>query len=313
MTTAKIEPTPNSVGRSLGPLFEIFGLGLLFCTLWSSAFVVGKFAILSAPPLWFLTIRFIAAGLMMMLLLRMIGRRLPQNRADWTTAILLGVLNNAAYLGLCFIAFKTVTASMVAIVASLNPIVTALIAHPVLGERITTRKVLGMLVGLGGAWMILAPRLGSSVDDPFGIMLAAIGMICLASGTVLYRKRGIHADPLAINSVQAFAAGVVLLPVSLLLEDPHMIVWDANLFITLIYSGVVVSFGALLVWFRLVRVAGAGPASAFHFLNPGLAMLFAWAILSEPVTATDLIGLAPVALGIVLVNWPSSRRPVKAV
>lgn len=282
-------------------------LGLAFCTLWSSAFSVGKFAIQVAPPLWFLSIRFGLAFLVMWAVLLVLRRPLPETRQDRWTAIWLGFLNNAAYLGFAFVAFKTTSSSMVALIASLMPLVTAGLAWPVLGERLTVLKVLGLVLGTSGAWFILWHRLdgGVQVDDPFGLMLAMIGMTCLACGTVLYKKRGGHADPLAMNAVQALSASLVLIPAAFALEGVPQITFGWTLIWTLAYTAVVMTFGALLLWFALIRRAGAGAASAFHFLNPGISMLIAWIVLSEVIGATDILGLIPVAIGILLVNWPA--------
>lgn len=282
-------------------------LGLAFCTLWSSAFTVGKFAIQVAPPLWFLSIRFGIAFLVMWAVLLILRRSLPKTGADRWTAIWLGLLNNAAYLGLAFIAFKTTSSSMVALIASLMPLVTACLAWPVLGERLTPLKIAGLVLGTSGAWFILWHRLdgGMQVDDPLGLTLATIGMTCLACGTVLYKKRGGHADPLAMNAVQALSASLILIPAAALLEGVPDITVGWTLAWTLAYTAIVMTFGALLLWFALIRKAGAGAASAFHFLNPGISMLIAWIVLSEVIGATDILGLIPVAIGILLVNWPS--------
>ncbi|WP_420419052.1 DMT family transporter [Pacificispira sp.] len=291
--------------------WQVLLLGLAFCTLWSSAFTVGKFAVQVAPPLWFLTIRFGLAFLVMWLVLLVMRRSLPARGPDRWTGIWLGILNNAAYLGLAFIAFTMTSSSMVALIASLMPLVTTALAWPVLGEKLTPLKVLGLIFGTAGAWFILWHRLGGDlqIDDPFGLGVAAIGMICLACGTVLYKKRGSHADPLAMNAVQALSASVVLLPAAFLLEGHSPdIDWGWTFVWTQAYSAIVMTFGALLLWFALIRRAGAGAASAFHFLNPGIAMLIAWLALSEPVGTTDIVGLIPVAIGILMVNWPTRKQ-----
>jgi drug/metabolite transporter (DMT)-like permease len=294
--------------------WQVIALGLAFCTLWSSAFTVGKFSIQAAPPLWFLTIRFGLGFFVMWAVLAVMHRGLPRSRREWVTGIWLGILNNALYLGACYIAFQWVSSGMVAMIASLMPLVTAALAWPLLGEKLTARKLAGLALGLGGAWFILGNRLAASgldIDDPTGLAIATVGMICLACGTVLYKRRGSEADPLAMNAVQAGAAAVFLLPAALLLEPPD-IIFGWTLLWTQAYTVIVMTFATLLLWFALIRKAGAGAASAFHFLNPGIALLIAWVVLSEPITLTDILGLIPVAAGILLVNWPAGRSGARA-
>ena len=288
--------------------FRIIPLGVAFCVLWSSGFTVGKFAVQAAPPLWFLTMRFGLAFLIMRAVLAMMRRSLPDDPKDRWTAIWFGVLNNAA-IAMFFTAVKTTSASMVALIASLMPLVTAALAWPVLGEALNPRKVLGLACGAGGTWFILRHRLEGAlrIDDPFGLSVAAVGMVCLACGTVLYKRRGAHADPLAMNAVQALSASVVLLLAAFLMEDPGRITVGWTLIWTEAYTAIVMTFGAMVLWFALIRRAGAGAASAFHFLNPGISMLIAWVVLGEPISATDIAGLIPVAVGILLVNWPARK------
>lgn len=290
--------------------WRVIAIGVAFSFIWSSAFISGKFAVSVAPPLWTLTLRFAVAGLCMIALLRLMGARLPGAPGDWATGIALGLLNNAVYLGLCFYAFQSVTAGMVAMIASLTPLATALIAHPALGERLTARKLLGIALGIMGAAVILRTRLGGglSLDDPLWLALVGFAMVCLSSGTVLYRARATRAHPMAMNAIMTLSSGAMLLPVALVLEDFAAIQWNATFFLTQAYMIAVVSILGLILWFRLIREAGAGPASAFHFLNPAFALGLAYLVLGEPVARTDLIGLVPIAIGILMVTGAGRRR-----
>ena len=298
---------PAGAGSPAGPR-ELYLLGVSFCVLWSSAFIAAKFGLTAAPPLAQLTIRFLFAGALLVGLLYLMGKRWPDNKADVVTGILLGVLNNSIYLGLFFYAMQTITAGLAALIAALTPLATVFLAQPILGERITRRVLLGVGLGLAGTFIVLRERLGNGVDDPTGVLLGFIGMLCLTAGTILYRKRGSHADPFVMNTIQTVASGIALLPVALLLEDWGTIQFNATFFLSVGYLSIMLSIVALLIWFRMIQIAGAGKASSFHFLNPGLGMLFGFAILGEPVALNDLIGLVPIVIGIVLVTWPGRVR-----
>lgn len=312
MTTQRIEggpaaaPLPPPAGNR-----QLYVLGITFCMLWSSAFIAAKFGLTAAPPLAQLTIRFLFAGLLLWLGMLIMRKTWPADRRDVVTGILLGILNNSIYLGVFYIAMQSITAGLAALIAAMTPLATVFLAHPLLGEKITKRALLGIALGLAGAAIVLRERIGTGADDVTGIVLGFFGMLCLTSGTILYRKRGSHSDPFVINTIQTVASGVVLLPISLLFEDWTDIKLNATFFLSTAYLSIMLSVVALLIWFRMIRIAGASRASAFHFLNPGLGMLFAFLILGEPVSAIDLMGLVPIVIGILLVTWIPAGQKVK--
>lgn len=290
---------------------ELYLLGVTFCVLWSSAFIAAKFGLTAAPPLAQLTVRFLFAGVLMWAGMVLLGKKWPTDRRDVVTGITLGVLNNSAYLGLFFVAMQSITAGLAALIAALTPLATVFLAHPILGERITKRALMGVLLGLIGAGVVLRGRLGTGVDDVTGVILGFIAMLCLTSGTILYRKRGSHSDLYVMVTIQTIASGIVLLPFSLVLEDWTSIQLNATFFVSVAYLAIMLSIVALLIWFRMIKIAGASRASAFHFLNPGLGMLFGFVILGEPVSLVDMAGLVPIVIGIILVTWaPTPRKPV---
>src|SRR5690349_22102651 len=136
-----------------------------FVLLWSSAFSVGKIAIADCPPLVFLAVRFLAAGVLMLGLAAASGTRWTLSKRDVAVFAALGVANQAIYLGIGFIALKTVSAGLAALIISSNPIVAAVLAVFLLGERMTWRKMIGLLLGLGGVIFIVRSRLALGTDQ----------------------------------------------------------------------------------------------------------------------------------------------------
>ncbi len=298
---------PDRLGK------EFYVLGVVFCTLWSSAFIAAKFGLTVSPPLSQLSIRFLFAGLLLWGAMIVLKRPWPAQRRDIWTGVILGLLNNSIYLGAFFIAMQSITAGLAALIAALTPLVTVLLALPFLGERITKRSFLGVIAGLIGAIIVLNGRLSgeTGVDAPIGIVLAFFGMLCLSAGTIVYRARGAKVDLLAMNTVQTIASGLALLPVALIFEDWSAIVFNHVFFLSTGYLAIMLSIVALILWFRMIQLGGAGRASAFHFLNPGLGMLFGFAILVEPLAWMDLLGLIPIVVGIILVTWTPRRAPAR--
>jgi drug/metabolite transporter (DMT)-like permease len=275
---------------------------LVFCLVWSSAFVATKIGLRSSPPLLLAALRFLLAGAVMLALAAALRQPLRLSARDALLLIALGLLNNALYLGLSFVALASVTAGLVAVLASTNPLFTALLARLALGERLTWSKGLGLALGLGGVAFIMRGRMAGHADDPRGIALALAGVGCFVLGTVLFKRYRPPQSLLVVNGVGVTAGGLALLPVALLAERGRPLVLDAALYGSLAYLALAVSSGGTLLWFHLLRRGSAGAASAYHFLNPGFGLLLGWLVLGEPLSWPDLWGLLPVALGIRLVT-----------
>jgi drug/metabolite transporter (DMT)-like permease len=277
----------------------------VFILLWSSAFAVGKIAVADSPPLIFLAVRFLAAGVVMMGIAAAAGIRWTLSKRDVLVFAALGVANQAMYLGIGFIALKTVSAGLAALIISANPIVAAVFAVLLLGERMSWRKALGLLLGLAGVAFIVRSRLALGTDQLNGILLAVISLFAFVVGTILF-KLFAPKDGLWIgNGVQSLAAGIVLMPFAVGFESFGDIVPTWSLLGAFAYSVLVVSVFAYLLWFRILTVSGATAASSYHFLIPPLGMLFGWLLLGEHLAAADLFGIVPVALGIYLVTRPA--------
>ena len=283
---------------------ERFALVALFCVLWSSAFAAGKIAIGTCPPLTFLAIRFVLAGVLMLGLAAASGRlRLPSLR-DVAVLALLGLLNNALYLGLNWSGMKTVSSAFSAIIVSANPLLTAIAAALVLGERLTAVRIAGLLLGMAGVALVMRARLAGGVEAGAGTLLIVLGVLSLVAGTVLFKRLAPRTDLWTGNALQCLFAGLFLAPAALMLEDSASIMAGPAFFGTLAYMVVAVSLGAYWLWFYLLTVSSATVASSLHFLMPPLGLLFGWMVLGEPVALADLAGIVPIAIGIRLVTRP---------
>jgi drug/metabolite transporter (DMT)-like permease len=191
---------------------------------------------------------------------------------------------------------------------STNPVLTAVLAAVFLHEPMTWRKTVGLVAGVGGVAFIVESRLAGGLDHPIGIAFIVAALISLVAGTILFKKFAPGGDLWIGNGVQTLAAGVALLPFALAFENVGDIVPSWRLAGALAYLAFLGSIVAYLLWFYILKAAGATAASAYHFIIPPLGMLFGWLILGEPVALTDLIGIVPVALGIWLVTRPAPIR-----
>lgn len=286
--------------RAHGP----FGIAIavFYIFLWASAYVPSKVASVETSPLWFLVVRFVTAGVVMGLIALAFRQRFPTTVGDWFVAAALGVLTNSLYLGLTYTALHHLSSGMGAIVASTNPLVLALVAPKVLGERLTPLKTLGLALGFGGVVAIVLSRAGSSSAAPGDVLLAFLGVCASVASTILYKRYGTKQSLLAVNAIQLVVAGLVLVPIAFASAGIPSARVTPELVASFAYLVLVLSVGASLLWFWLLTHGEASRVSAFYYLTPVFGLALAALLLHEPVRPHDLLGLAAIASGIALVQ-----------
>jgi drug/metabolite transporter (DMT)-like permease len=280
----------------------------LFCLLWSFAFVAGKIGVTDCPPLILLAARFTLAGVV---ILGLSAFRRQGGQFSWrevATFAILGIANNALYLGLGYTGLKSVSAGLGGLIVSANPIFTAGFAALFLGETLTWRKVLGLLLGIVGVGLIVWHRMSAGTDSLHGILFTLASLASIVTGTILFKLFAPKGSLWIGNGIQNLAAGIVLIPIAFTFSDMGEIVPSLRLFSAfafLVFGGSILAY---FLWFHLLTVCGATAASAYHFLMPPLAMFFAWLVLGEQLALSDLLGIVPVAIGIYLVTRPAKAR-----
>jgi drug/metabolite transporter (DMT)-like permease len=278
----------------------------LFCLLWSFAFVAGKIGVTYCPPLILLAARFLLAGILIFVISAFRSEAWQMSWRDAATFAILGVANNALYLGLGYTGLKTVSAGLGGLIVSANPVFTAMFAALLLGETLTWRKVVGLLLGILGVGLIVWHRISIGTDSWHGVLFTLASLASIVAGTILFKLLAPKGSLWIGNGIQNLAGGLALVPFTLAFANFGDIVPNARLadaFAFLVLGGSVLAY---LLWFHLLKVCGAIAASAYHFLMPPLGMLFAFLVLGEHLESRDLLGIIPVALGIYLVTRPAA-------
>jgi drug/metabolite transporter (DMT)-like permease len=278
-------------------------LAVVYVLLWASAYVPSKVAATTAPPLWFLVARFVVAGVVMGAIALGLRRVFPDRASAWLVYGTVGVLANAAYLGFTYSALgRGLAAGISAIVASTNPLILALVAPRLLKEPLTWLKVVGLALGFGGGLGVMLARTGTPTARPAEVGLAFLGVAANVASTILFKRVRGSTDLLVINTIQLVAAGLVLVPVAVLLEGTPAARLAPELLLAFAYLVGLLSVGASLLWFWLLSHGAASRVSAFYFLTPVFGLFFGAALLGEPLAPSDGIGLVAIGLGILLVQ-----------
>jgi len=291
-----------------GPLMDIRAIlmGLAFAVMWSSAFTSARIIVADASPLMALSARYLISGLIGVGVALALGQTWRLTPAQWRATIIFGVLQNAVYLGMNFVAMQTVQASLAAIIASTMPLLFGLATWLFLGEKLKPLGIAGLIAGVIGVAIIMGARISGGVDLT-GLLLCGVGVVALSAATLLVRGATSGGNFLMVVGLQMLVGCVALSIATLLFETPHISPsWPLAL--AFLYTCLVPGLLATVVWFWLVNRIGATRAATFHFLNPFFGVAIAWLLLGEPLGVQDIIGVAVIALGILAVQVSRQRR-----
>jgi drug/metabolite transporter (DMT)-like permease len=280
--------------------WRALGLGLLFATIWSSAFTSSRIVVEYWPPFLVLTVRFAFSGLVALGIGYALGQRIRLTRAEWQAVVVFGFCQNALYLGLFHFAMRTVEAGLAAIIASSLPLCVAALGRVFLGHRLTPLALAGLAAGFVGVLVIMTARLGHGLDWG-GVAACVVGVLGLAVATLTLSNAAAGGSLWIVVGLQMLVGAAALLPASLVFET-WTVASPARFWAAFLYSALVSGVVATMVWFVLVRRIGATRAATFHFLNPFLGVAIAAAVLGERVSGRDLVGVAIIMAGILAVQ-----------
>lgn len=281
----------------------------LFVLLWSTGFVGARYAMPHAEPFTFLALRFALALLILVpvavYLLR--GKRVPLR--PLAHAAFAGCLIHGFYLGGVFYAVRHgLPAGIVALVAGLQPFLTALIAWGAIGERLTRRHALGLALGLCGVGLVVAPKLGSGAEFGAQTLLPALfAVICIALGTV-WQKRFVGGIDLRVGAAAQYAGALVPVLLMALATETMRIDWTAELVLSLLWLTLALSIGAVMLLLVLIRNGSVSSVASLFYLVPSVTACMAFVLFGERLTPIQLAGMAVAALGVWLATRTSRRR-----
>jgi drug/metabolite transporter (DMT)-like permease len=281
----------------------------LFVALWSTGFVVARAIAPYADPNLFLLARFGGTAALFAVVALLARAPWPRGR-ELGKHLIAGALLQGAYLGAGYWAVaQGLSAGVMALLGALQPLLTAVFAARIFGERLSQQRWVGMSLGLAGVVLVLMPKLqaaahgASSVHgqaNPLLVMIVAVAAVGSITAGTLYQKTSLAlADIRSASAVQNAGAAVVAALLALALGEHR---WNASatLWISLAW-GIAMLSGAgvtLLVW--MVRRGDAARATALLFLAPPLAALQSWLLFDEVLLPVQVAGFGVALAGVLI-------------
>jgi drug/metabolite transporter (DMT)-like permease len=286
-------------------------LAWYFVVVWGSGYLASKVGLQYAPPLTFLSLRF-AFGLLLVVPVAIAVRpRWPASPREWFHVAVAGLLMHAVNLGGSHYAqWLGMSAGITALVLALQPLVTAIVAAPLLGERIARPQWLGVALGLVGVALVVWHKIDVDAMSGGALAAVAIALAAITAGTLYQRAFCAAADLRAAAVVQFVAALAVLAPLAWWLEDFRWVpAWP--LFGAIAFLVIFASILAVNALHTLMRRGEATRVTSLLYLTPIVAVALEWVMFAVRPTLLTAIGIAVTCFGVAMVAW-KPRPPAPA-
>ncbi len=272
-----------------------------FVFLWATGFVGAKYGLPYAQPATFLVYRFILVVALLLPIALVLRAPWPPSRSQALHIAVAGVLLHGGYLGGVFASIHAgMSAGLSALIVGLQPILTALAAAPLLGERVTARQWLGLALGFVGVALVVAQRLTVGGVSGFSLAMAALALVSITIGTV-YQKRFCGAFDLRSGAVIQFvAAGLALAPFALAFEH-EPVRWTVEFVFAMTWLVLVLSIGAISLLTLLIRRGAATKVASLFYLVPPVTATIAYFLFGEKLGPLALAGFVLAVVGVAVV------------
>lgn len=274
----------------------------LFVFLWSTGFVATKAGLTAAEPMTFLTIRFALVVALMSVVVVVQRAPWPRTWAELGHTAVAGVLVQAGYLVGVFVSMSWgLPGGIAALIVGLQPLLTATVVGPFLGERVRPLQWAGLLLGLAGTVLVLANKLSFDRATIGAVAFAVLALFGITFGT-LYQKRFCGTSDLRTGAVIQFAAAGLPCAIAAATLETMEVHWTLTFVVAIAYLVVVLSIGTVSLLYLLLRRGAAAKTASLFYLVPSLTALMTWALFDERLGPAAVAGMVAAALGVALVQ-----------
>ncbi len=291
-------------------ILKLIGLSLL----WGPAFLYMNVAVQEIPPLTLTAARVSLAALVLLLLLKLQGRTLPRTGTSWKQFAITGLTYNALPFFLLSWGQQYIDSALAAILVGATPLFTMLLARLFqTEERFGREKVVGVVVGFGGMFLLFMPGLLAGVQLTIWGMAAALGAAASYGVALVYTRQKLRGlPPLVGPTAQLVMASVYLVPLSLIIEKPYAMDLPSTTAVTALLLLVLLSTVlAFVIYYRLMEQTSATTLSLVTYLNPIVATILGVVVLHEPLGWHVYLGCGLILVGAAGVNGASLPQSIR--
>ena len=270
---------------------------LIFILLWSSAFITTKPIIDNSNPFSALAFRFFFVAIGFYLFSLYLKQSVIVKQNNLIESLLSGVLFHGFYLGGVFYSISIgMPTGIAALIVTLQPILTNALSGPILGEKVTLKQWIGVLLGFIGAALVLGLDVGSDIPL-LGLIATIVALIAITTSTI-WQKKLSNNLPLSVSNFYQALGGCLFHTLIIIFFAKPYIDFSQTFIIAMSHQIFLVSFGAFTILMFLIKNNSASKTVSIFFLIPATSALMAWLFLNESLTNLDLFGFLITTIGV---------------
>ena len=269
----------------------------IFILLWSSAFITTKPIIDNSDPFAALAFRFLFVAVGFFVFSLYLKQSIIINPKNLIESLFSGVLFHGFYLGGVFYSISIgMPTGIAALIVTLQPVLTNALSGPILGEKVTIKQWIGVILGFIGAVLVLGWDIGSGIPL-LGLIATIVALISITSSTIWQKKLSKNLPLSVSNFYQAVGGCLFHILIIIFFTEPY-IDFTRTFIIAMSHQIFLVSFGAFTILMFLIKKNSASKTVSIFFLIPATSALMAWFFLNESLTNLDLIGFLIATIGV---------------
>ncbi len=277
---------------------------ILLSILFGGSFFFGKVALSELRPFSIVLVRVAVAAVALHLVVLAAGQRMPVAVKTWGGFMLMGILNNLVPFSLIFWGQTRIASGLASILTATTPLWAVLIAHVLTpDEKLTSGRIMGVLLGFGGVSVMLGPDLLSGLGMDGAAQLAVICATLSYALAGIYGRRFKDISPLVTAAGQLTCTTLMMVPIAIWVDQPWRLAFPATqTWLALLGLALLSTALAYVIYFRLLATTGATNLMLVTFLIPVSALLLGMTFLSEHLDLRHFLGMALIGGGLASID-----------
>ena len=278
--------------------------------IWGSTYVFNKIAVTELPPFFLASMRFIAAGLLIMLISKILKFQLAITKKQFMNSLIAGFLFLVYGNGVFVWALKYVDSGFAALLASTQPLFVLLLMRLIDRKPMQKKSIIGVLLGLIGMYLLVSQQeITSSEGTVLGVFMIFTCVFSWSYGSVFVSKADLPKNFFVSTGYQMLIAGFMLLIGSIIFKETWVspLTWSTEVQLSMLF---LVSFGGIAVFTAfnyLLKNVSTEKVATSAYINPIIAMLLGWYILDERLSLQSIIASVVLLTGVYFINSRKRR------